>query len=294
MADTISLTGPSGPSLGVQAQQTPAPLNDRADPSAGHATVPGQTVAPEEDEAVGDLSDIASTSSLRSSVFNYPIEHGRQYHAYKDGNYHRPNDESELDRLDMMHELFNIVDDGKLHQAQIGDTPQRILDLGAGSGIWCNEMGDRYPSAEVIGVDISANMPTNTAPNVRFEVDDVEDEWTYQKPFDYIHSRYMAGSIKDWPKYVRQCFEHTRLGGSVEFTDFDYWIYSQDESLQDDMALRRWDALTFDAAQRTGRLLNPGPRLEQWAREAGFVNLEVIRQPIPIGLWPKNKKMVRQ
>jgi SAM-dependent methyltransferase len=288
----LQTKGQNESNLDDHAQQTTALSDDHAHPSAHHAPAPGQVVAAEEDEALGDVSDITSTSSLRSSVFNYPIEHGRQYHAYKDGKYHRPNDETELDRLDMMHELFSIVNDGKLHQASIGETPQRMLDVGAGSGIWCNEMGDRYPSAEIIGVDISANMPTYTAPNVRFEVDDVEEDWTYQQPFDYIHSRYMAGSIKDWAGYVRQCFEHTRPGGGVEFVDFDYWIYSQDGSLRDDDALRRWDALTFDGAQRTGRMLNPGPRLEQWAREAGFVDIRVIRQPLPIGLWPRDKKMV--
>lgn len=107
----------------------------------------------------------------------------------------------------MMHELLSIANDGKLHHAPIGASPQRILDLGAGTGIWCVEMGDLYPSAEIIGVDISANMPAYVPPNVKFEIDDVEDSWTFQRPFDYLHSRYMTGSIKDWPMYMRQCFE---------------------------------------------------------------------------------------
>lgn len=36
---------------------------------------------------------MSSTSSVRSSILDYPVEHGRQYHAYRDGVYHRPNDE---------------------------------------------------------------------------------------------------------------------------------------------------------------------------------------------------------
>ena len=295
MGDNPLTTAQLGESiLDAQTRQITAPLHDDADLSASYTAASGQVVSAEEDEAVGDLSEIATTSSVRSSVFNYPIEHGRRYHAYKDGKYHRPNDEAELDRLDMMHELFSILKDGKLHHAPIGGAPQRILDLGVGTGIWANEMGDLYPSAEIIGVDISANMPIYVSPNVRFEIDDVEDEWTYRQPFDYIHSRYMTGSIKDWEGYIRKCFEHTGLGGWVQFTEFDYWIYSQDGSLQDHHALRRWDALTFEAAKRTRRMLNPGPRLEQWVRHAGFVNLEVTRLPLPIGLWPKDKKMARQ
>jgi hypothetical protein len=66
--------------------------------------------------------------------------------------------------------MMSIVYDNKLHLAPIGLTLQSILDLGTGSGIWCIEMGDLYPSAEVTGVDLSANMPNWVPPNVHFEV----------------------------------------------------------------------------------------------------------------------------
>lgn len=66
--------------------------------------------------------------------------------------------------------MMSIVYDNKLHLAPIGLTPQSILDLGTGSGIWCIEMGELYPSAEVTGVDLSANMPNWVPPNVSFEV----------------------------------------------------------------------------------------------------------------------------
>ena len=82
-------------------------------------------------------------------------------------------------------------------------------------------MRDRYPTAEIIGVDISASVPAFVPPNVQFEIDDVEDGWTYQKPFDYIHSRYMAGSIRDWRGLISQCYHTLFPGGWVEFDDFD-------------------------------------------------------------------------
>lgn len=68
-------------------------------------------------------------------------------------------------------------------------------------------MGDRYPSSEIVGVDIGANVPSYVPPNVRFEIDDVEGDWTWSAPFDYVHSRYMVGAIKDWKRYVHQCYE---------------------------------------------------------------------------------------
>jgi len=113
---------------------------------------------------------------------------------------------AELNRLDLVHNMLTVAHNGYLHYAPIGPTPHRILDIGAGSGIWCVGMGDLYPSAHVIGVDLSANMPEFVPPNVQFEIDDVEDEWTFSQPFDYIHCRYMVGSIKNWPALVGQCF----------------------------------------------------------------------------------------
>lgn len=43
--------------------------------------------------------------------------------------------------------------------------------------------------------------------NVQFEVDDIEEDWLYKSPFDLIHARYLAGSIRDWPRLFRQAFQ---------------------------------------------------------------------------------------
>lgn len=55
-------------------------------------------------------------------------------------------------------------------------------------------------------LDIELTMPS-VPPNVKFEIDDLEDEWTYSLPFDYIHSRVMTSSIGDWSVYLRKCYE---------------------------------------------------------------------------------------
>lgn len=76
-----------------------------------------------------------------------------------------------------------------------------MLDVGTGTGIWALDFGDRHPNAQVIGVDISPMQPGwsvfwpriyssrqkcilrtfRTAPNVKFEIDDIEKDWTYKK-----------------------------------------------------------------------------------------------------------------
>lgn len=128
-------------------------------------------------------------------------------------------------------------------------------------------------------------------PNVQFEVDDVEDDWTYRQPWDYIHSRYMAGSIKDWPKLMRQCHQNLSPGGWVEFQDFDIEYYSQDGTLTEEHALLRWLRLTQEAAGKLGRTLRVGKELESWVHKAGFENVQVFRTRVPVGRWPKDKRL---
>ena len=55
--------------------------------------------------------------------------------------YIMPNDEEELDRLDVHHHIALLHLDGGLYLAPIGEKPSRILDLGTGTGIWAIDMG---------------------------------------------------------------------------------------------------------------------------------------------------------
>jgi hypothetical protein len=57
---------------------------------------------------------------------------------------------------------------------------------------------------------LSMNNFTHQAslpPNLRFEIDDIEDNWQYPQKFDFIHSRMLAGAIVDWPRLIGQIFE---------------------------------------------------------------------------------------
>ena len=107
-----------------------------------------------------DAASSRYTASLTSSIERYPMENGRRYHAYKDGSYVMPNDESELDRLDLTHNMLKISMNMKLFDAKLPENPRRILDIGTGTGVWAIEMADEYPEARIIGTDLSPTQPT--------------------------------------------------------------------------------------------------------------------------------------
>ncbi|KAI4208406.1 MAG: hypothetical protein LQ348_000172 [Seirophora lacunosa] len=103
------------------------------------------------------LSDLDS-ASITASVLDYEFENGRRYHAYKAGSYPLPNDEPELERIDIKHHVTLLLSAGNLHLAPLVN-PKRILDIGTGTGIWAIEMAEQYPQAQVIGTDLSPVQP---------------------------------------------------------------------------------------------------------------------------------------
>ena len=68
-------------------------------------------------------------------------------------------------------------------------------------------MGDNFPSARVIGVDLSRIQPVWLPPNVEFFVDDVEDEWVQLSDFDYVHIRVVLSTLKDPRRVLTTAFE---------------------------------------------------------------------------------------
>jgi len=145
--------------------------------------------------------------------------------------------------------------------------------------------------SQILGVDLSPIQPRMVPPNVQFEVDDIEAPWVYSTPFDYIHSRYMAGSLGNWPELIRQAFKNTKPGCWVEFQDYDHSFYSEDGSLKEESDLRQWNINLLKAFGDMGRDASPGVHLKDWITDAGFENVihEVFK--LPVGPWPKDKRL---
>ena len=59
------------------------------------------------------------------------------------------------------------------------------------------------------------NPSHSVPPNVQFEIDDMEQEWTFTKKFDFIFSRMMTGAISNWVAYIERSFAYAKVHRSA-------------------------------------------------------------------------------
>jgi demethylmenaquinone methyltransferase/2-methoxy-6-polyprenyl-1,4-benzoquinol methylase len=101
-----------------------------------------------------------------------------------------------------------------------------FLDLACGTGILTRGIAEKFPSAKIVGIDITksylnvAKQNSNSFDNISFILDDAE-EFKLDLKFDYITASYL-------PKYcdpeilVKNCITHLKPGGKIIFHDFTY------------------------------------------------------------------------
>lgn len=184
----------------------------------------------------------------------------------------------------------------RLHQGKIYfaplNKPKRILDIGTGTGIWPIEMAELFPSASVIGTDLSPIQPTTIPSNLHFLIDDAsEPDWLYPpEHFSYIHTRILLGCFEDFRQIIHRSFKYLEPGGYMESQEYYPSTFCDDGTLRQDWMFLQWMAHLDDAAMTLGRPLRIANKLKRWYEEAGFVDVEerVFKQPM--NPWPEDKR----
>lgn len=227
-----------------------------------------------------------------------------------------PNDETELTRLNILHQIYLILLDGRLTTAPFNPkSSPRILDVGTGPGDWAIEMSAEFPNANIIASDIGvfdSGLGHLSLPNVEFQLADAQSEWTYHQPFDLVHIRGLSGAFSDWSRIYQQAFTHLKPGGFLEVADSDpaadtiTFAHIETEPNPDSASasdstsagsgpgpkepsyLRKYAAALRTAAKETGCPRDLEHLRTAALSAAGFVDVRVLERSIPIGLWPED------
>jgi len=68
-------------------------------------------------------------------------------------------------------------------------------------------VADKFPSAKVIGTDLSAIQPQWMPVNARMFVEDCEEQdWLHGAEFDFVHYRSIANLVKDFDGMLSRAY----------------------------------------------------------------------------------------
>ena len=109
------------------------------------------------------------------------------------------------------------------------------------------------------------------------EIEDCTSDWTFKPDsFDYVHLRWLTGSIPDWYTLFKEAFKSTKPGGWVESHETSSIVRSDHATIRDESALGQWPKFFLEGGKVSGRTFRAVEEdLQRKAMEAaGFVNIQ--------------------
>ncbi|CVL00774.1 related to methyltransferase [Fusarium mangiferae] len=284
------------------------------------------------DSALGN-DNSESTASITSSILEYRNINGRTYH-HDIGNaqYWGTNDKKQNESMDINHHVLTLVLDGALYLAPLAKDITSVIDIGTGTGklrsdnstrpgFWpqsplhmhlgyasisiltameslltrfYSDFADRFPDTQVIGTDVSPIQSGWIPLNLRFDIEDCTQQWTFApNSQDYIHLRWLVGSIVDWDQLFKEAYRCLKPGGYIESHEALSRMDCDDGSITEKSAMHQWGKFFVEGGKKIGRsftIVEDGVQRSAMEK-AGFVELEERDFKVPIGGWPKDPRM---
>lgn len=188
-----------------------------------------------------------------------------------------------------------------------------------------------FPEAQITGIDLSPTQNEDFVPeNVSFELQDCTDtDWARELgSLDFIYAQSLFGSLRSYSQYLITARKYLVPGsGWIECCELDIkprcddssmpGAESESESDQDgetsprrtnqgapgtqlrnrtqpqqrNYAYKTWARWMHDACERQGRPIRIAKKVRKWMIAAGYVDVQVVTTKIPIGSWPKDKRL---
>ncbi|EME39089.1 hypothetical protein DOTSEDRAFT_57352 [Dothistroma septosporum NZE10] len=236
---------------------------------------------------------MASTapSRLFQDVAASGVKH--EYRPYQDdpsSNYVLPKDTKEHCRLEGQAQALETLMGGEVLHAPVDVAKvKKVLDIGCGTGVVTDKLAQRFPKADVYGLDLSpVPKVREQRPNVRYiqgnAVTQRPTNWSgTQEPaitedeavFDYIFSRLLIAGITDWNGLLAHEFAMLKPGGYLEHHEVDSTSFDANGHELPNVLKDRAGLLHLDP--RAGR------KMKERMEDVGFVDVMEVKYRLPLG-----------
>ncbi|KAJ3548161.1 hypothetical protein NM208_g1144 [Fusarium decemcellulare] len=303
MSDEKTLTSPAAPTQALHSVEHWEQL----------AGEPAEDDSADDDSALGG-NPAESTESITSSILQYRTINGRTFHSERgNARYWASNDEQQNESMDIVHHFLSLVFDNKLYLSPLKEDIQKVVDIGTGTGaapqncivmneeadrfehagIWAIDFADEFPNAEVIGTDISPIQPSWIPPNLKFEIDDCMQEWTFEPDsFDFVHMRFLYGSIKHWSFLIKQAYKACKPGGWTESLEASAMMESDDGTVTKSSAMAEWGRFFIEGGKKMGQTFTilEDDLQRKYMEEAGFINIYIDNRKASTHIFYRDRK----
>ena len=170
--------------------------------------------------------------------------------------------------------------------------PKQVIDLGCGPGQLTRSLADRWPGAEILGIDSSPEMieaaGEHSSTRVRFEVGDIR-QWRPTAPVDVLVSNAALQWVPGHRDLLPQLVASVAPGGWCAFQvpgNFDEPSHlilremASDRRFASSTSSVEWPS-AFDAGTYLSDLFALGCRVDAW--ETSY--LHVLTGPDPVFTW---------
>ncbi len=192
-----------------------------------------------------------------------------------------PRTPAEVDRLDVQHYALRETL-GANFLAPVG-RPNRVLDVGSGTGQWAYDLCAQFPGALVAGLDVAPSKPRAPA-NYSFVQANLLRGLPFRDgSFDFVHQRLMATSAVPqdaWPAVVDDLVRVTAPGGWVELVEVLVEVQPAGP------ATKHWFDLARELAKRFG--LDQETIVRSLGTQLDRAGLQAVAERpvvVPVGEW---------
>ena len=195
----------------------------------------------------------------------------------------------ELSRLDSQDRMLTGSVGGPMPEQPASFAPQKILDVGCGTGSWLFDIAQAYASAtELVGIDINREMveyarqqaeARHLAERVQFQVMDALTMLYFPDGyFDLVNQRLGVSYVRtwDWLRLLTEFRRVTRRKGIIRLTENDFIVESNSPSL---LRLNQLTLNAFSKAGHTFASTSEGvtDELARLLHQAGVRDVEIQR-----------------